>query len=83
MADLVYCHSGSQYAEYPLSFHFQGQPLPVDEILARARTPAGSIFRVRAARAIFDLTYDELQDQWSVVQLTAALPISPNPQEPA
>lgn len=83
MAGLVSCHSGSQYAEYPLSFHFQGHVLPVDEILARARTPAGRNFRVRAASAVFDLAYDELQDQWRVVQLTAALPISHHPQEPA
>jgi hypothetical protein len=69
MADRVACHSGSAYAEYPLRFEFQGETLPVDEVLACWRTPAGKRFRVRASRALFDLVYDEAQDQWRVERL--------------
>jgi len=83
MADLVTCHSGSQYAEYPLTFQFQGGTLPVDEILARWRTPASMGFCVRAAGAVFDLYYDEAQDQWRVEPLFAGPPASNHNEEPA
>jgi hypothetical protein len=83
MADLVACHSGSTYAEYPLAFQFQGETLPVDEVLARWRSPAGRCFRVRSARTLFDLVYVEDQDQWRVEQFSAELPYSPNQEEPA
>ena len=81
MADLVACHSGSEYAEYPLRFQFQGETLPVDEILGRGRTPAGKYFRVRAAEVIFDLVYDEERDQWRVDQVFAGLPVSEDNEE--
>ena len=83
MTDVVICHSGSQYAEYPLAFQFQGDTLPVDEILRRWRTPAGKSFRVRAAEAVFDLMYDEAYDQWRVEQLFAGVPTSNHHEEPA
>lgn len=73
------CHSGSQYAEYPLAFRFQDETLPVDEILKRWRTPAGRCFRVRSATRIFDLIYDEAHDEWRVEQLSA----SHHAEEPA
>ena len=72
MPDPVACHSGSAYAEYPLRFEFQGETLPVEEVLARWRTPTGKRFRVRAAHALFDLAYDEAQDQWRVEPLPLA-----------
>jgi hypothetical protein len=71
MADPVSCHSGSQYAEYPLAFSFQDESMPVDEILARWRTPAGKRFRVRSAGRVFDLIYDEAHDLWRVEQFCA------------
>jgi hypothetical protein len=83
MADLVACYSGSQYAEYPLAFQFQGEVLSVDEILARGRTPAGKCFRVRTAQAIFDLTYDEVHDQWRVEPLFVGHPALQHNEEPA
>jgi hypothetical protein len=83
MPDLVAVHSGSAYAEYPLRFEFQGETLAVDEVLARWRTPAGKHFRVLAARALFDLVYDEAQDQWRVEQLSGELPISQYDEESA
>ena len=83
MADLVVCHSGSEYAEYPLRFQFQDEVLPVDEVLARWRFPASKCFRVRAGCAVFDLVYDEEQDQWRVEQLFTELPSSEHNEEPA
>jgi hypothetical protein len=76
MADLVVCHSGSVYAEYPLRFQFKGRLLPVNEILRRWRSPACKCFRVRTATAVFDLYYDEEQDNWQVEQLFSGVPIS-------
>jgi hypothetical protein len=83
MPDPVTCHSGSAYAEYPLRFDFQGETLPVDEVLARWRTPTGKHFRVRAARALFDLVYDEVQDQWRVERLSGELSSSQLHESPA
>ena len=83
MADLVVCHSGSAYAEYPLAFQFNGHVLPVDEVLARWRSPASTCFRVRTATAIFDLYYDEALDHWRVEQLFSELPIPKHFEEPA
>jgi hypothetical protein len=83
MPDPVAVHSGSAYAEYPLRFEFQGETLAVDEVLARWRTPTGKRFRVRAARALFDLVYDEVQDQWRVEQLSDEPSNSQHDEEPA
>jgi len=76
MTDAVVCHSGSQYAEYPLAFQFEGHTLPVDEILRRWRTPDGKCFRVRAAGDIFDLYYDATHDGWRVEQLSTKISAS-------
>jgi len=76
MTDAVVCHSGSQYAEYPLTFQFEGDALPVDEILARWRTPIGKCFRVCAAGEVFDLYYDEAHDGWRVEQLSTKISAS-------
>lgn len=81
MTDAVVCHSGSQYAEYPLAFQFEGHTLPVDEILARGRTPAGKCFRVRAAGSVFDLYYDEAHDGWRVEQLSTKISASQHDEE--
>jgi hypothetical protein len=63
----VECHSGSQYAEYPLAFTWQDRRLEVVEILDRRRTPAGKGFRVRAVdEQVYDLFYDELSQVWQV-----------------
>lgn len=83
MAELVRCHSGSEYAEYPLAFQFQGDVLPVDEILRRDRPPTGKCSRVRAAEALYDLIYDEGHDQWRVEPVYSAIPASYHHQEPA
>jgi len=63
----VECYSGSEYAEYPRAFDWQGQRLQVDEVLQRRRTPPGKAFRVLAADGrVYDLCYDEMSQAWQV-----------------
>ena len=70
MDHLVECYSGSEYAEYPLSFQSEGLCLKVEEILERRRTPSGKTFRVRAADdQIYALHYNEAGDKWQVEAL--------------
>jgi hypothetical protein len=83
MADPVVCHSGSQYAEYPLAFLFEDRALPVDEILRRWRIPIGKCFRVRSAGEVFDLVYDEAHDGWRVEQLSIRVSPSEHNEEAA
>lgn len=61
----VECYSGSEYAEYPRAFDWQGQRLVVDEVLQRRRTPSGKTFRVRVAGGqVYDLIYNEMSQVW-------------------
>ena len=61
----VECYSGSEYAEYPRAFDWQGQRLEVEEVLQRRRTPSGKAFRVQVADGqVFDLFYDEMSQAW-------------------
>jgi hypothetical protein len=64
----VECHSSSTYAERPVAFHWQGQRLEVERILARWRTPSASCFRVlaRGSQRAFELQYDESADTWRI-----------------
>ncbi len=67
MVDLVECHSEVTYAERPTALIWQGQRLPVDEVLARWRVPGAVRFRVRAEGGlVFELEYDEVKDIWQV-----------------
>jgi hypothetical protein len=64
----VECYSGSEYAEYPRAFDWQGLRLVVAEILQRRRTPSGKTFRLRAADGqVYDLSYDEMSQDWQAV----------------
>jgi hypothetical protein len=70
VSDPVECHSDSEYAERPTALHWEGQRLEVSEILARWRTPDGKHFRVRVRQDwVFELFYDQAQDDWRIVQL--------------
>lgn len=74
MASEVECYSGAEYGEYPTAFQWEDVRLPVDQILAEWRTPAGKCFRVRAADGrTFDLAYDELGEGWCVGLLQTRL----------
>ena len=63
----VECYCGSEYAEYPLKFEWQGVWLLIAETLARWRRPDGKSFRVRTAEGqVFELHYKEGSQTWSV-----------------
>lgn len=67
MGTRVECYSGSEYAEYPRAFDWQGRRLEVAQILHRWRTPPGKTFRVLAADGqVYDLGYDEMSQAWQV-----------------
>jgi len=69
MVDLVECHSEVTYAERPTALIWQGQRLPVEEVLARWRVPGAVRFLVRAEGSlVFELEYDEVNDIWQVEQ---------------
>lgn len=66
----VECHSGFAYAEYPTAIHWEGERLPIVEILNRWRAPRGKGFQVRAANdLVFELFYDESDGQWALRRL--------------
>ena len=61
----VECYSGSEYAEQPRAFTWEGQRLEVVEVLQRWRTPSGKSFRVVATDGqVYDLFYEELSRLW-------------------
>ena len=61
----VECYSGSEYAEYPRAFDWQGQRLEVEDVLQRRRTPSGKAFRVQVTDGhVYDLFYDEMSQAW-------------------
>ncbi len=64
---LVECRSESTYAEKPIALTWEGERLPIAEVLSQWRTPQGRSFRVRTedGRA-FELTYHEAGDEWRV-----------------
>jgi hypothetical protein len=67
MAEIVECHSGSEYAERPTALWWNGQRLEVVEVEARWRIPGGKKFRVRTRDGqVFELLYVELYDEWRI-----------------
>jgi len=69
MTDSVECYSGYEYANRPVAFLWEGDRIEVDEIIASWRLPNGKRFRVRSTGdGIFELQYDQLNDQWSIQQ---------------
>lgn len=66
----VECHSGSEYAERPIAFFWQGRRYQVAEVTARWRTPDGKHFRVITdGRQGFELFYAEQLDEWRIQEL--------------
>jgi hypothetical protein len=63
----VECYSGVEFAEYPVSFEWQGEQLQIVEILARRRHPGGKSFRVRTGDSrVFELFYEEESQTWHI-----------------
>jgi hypothetical protein len=64
---LVECHSGTEYADRPKAFNWQGQRLEIADILGQWRTPNEKSFRIRTIDGqAFELTYREIPDDWQV-----------------
>ena len=75
----VECYSGHTYAQEPRAFEWEGLRYQVERVVKRWRTPAGPCFRVKVARSsnlqypvsnLFDLTYLESTDQWTMTVQT-------------
>jgi hypothetical protein len=63
----VECYSGHTYAQEPRAFTWRGECLEVAAIERLWRTPEGPHFMVRTAIGrLFELSYDEVADQWFV-----------------
>jgi hypothetical protein len=77
-AERVECYSGHTYAQEPRVVVWQEQRHPVVRIEQRWRTPEGPSFRVRTeSGAVFGLSYDELQDRWTVNRLSEFMTAEP------
>ena len=67
MQNLVECRSDTTYAERPTILTWQGERLPIIEILARWRTPEAQCFRVKTATGqVFQLRYKYTDEAWHI-----------------
>lgn len=66
--ELVECHSGSAYAEYPSALHWDGVRLEVAFVITRYRTLQGKGFRVLVQDGReFELLYNESTYEWQII----------------
>jgi hypothetical protein len=64
---LVECYSGTEYAQRPEKFSWQGEWRTVVRIRAERRLPGGKQFEVEdGEQGIFLLEYEEAGDRWTV-----------------
>ncbi len=75
----VECYSGYTYAQEPRAFEWEGSRYQVERVVKRWRTPDGPGFRVEVAGIsnlqspisnLFDLTYIESTNQWTMTVQT-------------
>ena len=67
----VKCYSGYVYAEEPRSFVWQERELKIKSIEKAWQEPGKKLFRVVTEDGIlFELCYNETNDQWTAVELT-------------
>ena len=66
----VNCHSGYTYAQQPLSFFWNDHIHDIESIESTWIEPGERHFRVRTHDKLFELCYYELQDAWSVTDLS-------------
>ena len=67
-AEIVECLSGYTFGDRPIALHWEGERLPIVEILARWRLPDGRRFRVRVVDdRTFELFYNEQADEWRIL----------------
>jgi hypothetical protein len=65
----VQCYSGYAYAEEPRSFVWQAQELGIKSIEKAWQEPDKRLFRVVTEDGkLFELCYNESNDQWSAVE---------------
>ena len=65
--ELVECHSGHVYGERPVTLHWDGERLVIEQLEDSWRIPGGRKFRVRVQDGrIFELFYGELYDEWRI-----------------
>ena len=74
---VVECYAGTRYPERPRAFLWEGERVMVEAVEHQWRTPAGPVFRVRAANGAakgrrFTLAYDEAADAWDVQPVPGA-----------
>jgi hypothetical protein len=70
MQTKVKCYSGYIYPEEPRSFIWQEKELIVKSIETAWREPSRRLFRVITEDGgLFELCYNETDDQWSAIQL--------------
>jgi hypothetical protein len=63
----VECYSGTEYAQRPMKFFWQGEWRTVGRIRTERRIPGGKQFEVEdEQRGIFLLAYEEAVDLWTV-----------------
>ena len=66
----VNCYSGQTYAQRPKSFLWEGVKYEVEEIEKEWLEPGERHFKVRTTdNKLFQLCYNEAQDQWSLTEL--------------
>ncbi len=64
---IVRCYSGSEYAERPVSFYWDGAWRDVETILFQWRSPEGKVFQVRdVQKRLFQLRYNQIREDWEV-----------------
>ena len=66
----VTCYSGHTYAERPQSFLWRGREYKVKEIEKAWLEPGKRLFKVTTGKGeLFELCYNEADDQWSAIEL--------------
>ena len=69
MSEIVECLSDHDYTGRPVAITWQEQRLEIATILERWNIPNARCFRVKTTdEKIFDLTYAEFEDEWSIHQ---------------
>lgn len=64
----VECYSGSRYAERPISFDYLGHKHVVEVVVKAWRSPTALHFCVKTQEdKSFELTYDEIAEEWSIL----------------
>jgi hypothetical protein len=67
MPELVECHSGTEYAEDPRRFFWEGEWRKVIRVVVRRRMPDGKQFVVEEERhELFVLTFDPERGEWMI-----------------